>query len=311
VAGIGFSVKGLRSGAAALALGLCAVALPAAAQTRAGTQIPNTARLSLNVDGTAGEALSNLALVRVAEVLDLTLAPRAEQIALMPGQSAAAPFTLTNDGNGQEAFALSALFAAGTVGGFAIDADGDGQFDPAIDTPLANAATPMLAPGQTVQLLALVGSATGAVGTLRVTARAVTAAGRAGDVAAGQGDGGTDAVVGRSTASATLTFSVAPGSGVEPVLEKSQSVRDPNGGSMPVYGAVVTYSLVARLIGPAWDATVADTIPAGTAYVPGSITLDGAPLADADAFDGSTVRVWLGDSAGPATRTIQFKVTIQ
>ena len=59
-----------------------------------------------------------------------------------------------------------------------------------------------------------------------------------------------------------------------------------------------------------------DAIPAGTVFVPGSITLDGRPLtdaADADlaAFDGSTVSVAIGDVAAAGVRTVQFQTRIQ
>nr|WP_243848374.1 hypothetical protein [Sphingomonas insulae] len=81
-------------------------------------------------------------------------------------------------------------------------------------------------------------------------------------------------------------------------------------------GAVVTYRLEARFTGPAAAARIDDPVPQGTRYVPGSLTLDSAPLSDAaDADSGqaddATVAVALGDIAAATTRTVQFQVTIQ
>ena len=56
-------------------------------------------------------------------------------------------------------------------------------------------------------------------------------------------------------------------------------------------------------------------MPAGTSYLPGSMTLDGATLsdvADGDAgdCDGRLIRVALGDVAAAVTRTVTFQVRL-
>ena len=91
----------------------------------------------------------------------------------------------------------------------------------------------------------------------------------------------------------------------------------PDGSAMLVRGTIITYTLVARFdgSGTARAIQVADPIPSGTRYIPGSLTLDDILLSDAvdtdaGAFDGSSIAVALGDVRA-ATRTIRFKVRIQ
>jgi uncharacterized repeat protein (TIGR01451 family) len=112
---------------------------------------------------------------------------------------------------------------------------------------------------------------------------------------------------------------VAPAAQV--AILKSAVVEDPYGGSQPVSGATVTYSLavIATGSGTADGVVVSDAIPANTTYTPGSLTLNGTPVtdaADADAGDmGATapgqITVALGDldTALPG-QIIAFKVTI-
>ncbi len=73
---------------------------------------------------------------------------------------------------------------------------------------------------------------------------------------------------------------------------KSQSVLDPFGGSRPIPGAAITYQIVvtATGTGTALNAALRDAIPTDTAYVAGSLRLNGAPLTDgADADAGAFV----------------------
>ena len=73
--------------------------------------------------------------------------------------------------------------------------------------------------------------------------------------------------------------------------------------------------LVATGSGSLTGAAITDPIPAGTTYVPGSLTLNAVSLSDvADADAGSvaagTVTVNLGTVTAPATNTVTFQVTI-
>lgn len=82
----------------------------------------------------------------------------------------------------------------------------------------------------------------------------------------------------------------------------SKTARDDDGDGLVVVGEVVHYTIEALNSGTA-DATgvvVTDDVPGGTAYVPGTLALDGAPLTDAPDGDagevvGNSVTVRVGD----------------
>ncbi len=87
---------------------------------------------------------------------------------------------------------------------------------------------------------------------------------------------------------------------------------------MPVRGATVTYTIESRFAGGGIvrAARLADLIPQGTEYIPGTLSLDGAWLSDdedgdAGGFDGAAIHVALGDVPAPAIHNIQFQVKIQ
>jgi uncharacterized repeat protein (TIGR01451 family) len=110
-------------------------------------------------------------------------------------------------------------------------------------------------------------------------------------------------------------------SDVQVDVVKSQLVSDPFGGSEPVPGATLTYTIIVDVTsaGSATASVIRDAIPTFSTYVPDSITLNGGAISDAtdgDAgeFDISgvpTVVVRLGDltQAGGA-QTIAFQVLI-
>ena len=297
----------------------------APAPARAGSVIVNVADLQMSIDGAPARVDSNVSRQPVAELLDVRLTSAATSVSIGSGPVTAVPIALVNQGNGDEAFVLdlSVTGSGAIVEGIALDRDGDGRFDPAIDLLIpSGSATPPLAAGTTVQILALLrGDGSASAGSLVLSARAVTGSGVPGTTYAGQGDTGVDAVVGKTTAAARIELpfvstnvgAIAPDLGVV----KSQRVAAPDGSATPIVGAVITYSIAATFggggIAPA--ARLADTVPAGTAYVAGSLRLDGVALtdiADADggSFDGTAVAVLLGDVPAPATHTVQFEVTI-
>ena len=162
------------------------------------------------------------------------------------------------------------------------------------------------------------------IGHAELAADAVTpgaAGAAAGTELPGAGVGG-DAVVGSTNAdgSAQGTYEVSA-----PQVALSKSIiqmLDPYGGNQPYTSAQVTYRILVDVAGSgmAEALVITDIIPANTTYVPGSIRLDGASQSDAnDApadntdFNVTTpnaVTVNLGDTVAPATRTIEFSVTI-
>ena len=101
-------------------------------------------------------------------------------------------------------------------------------------------------------------------------------------------------------------------------LTKSGLVSDPLGGSAAIPGAIITYSISAEVSGGGSvnNLVIADPIPAGTIYVPGSLSLNNAPLTDssgddAGEFNVGGVSVALGTVASGTSNTIQFNVRIE
>jgi len=300
------------------------------AETLAGTPILNTANLRYDLEGASRSVASNTVTLIVAERLDTRLVREGQGavvVAPSPAAPTIVPFVLTNADNGTESFILETRLSspAITLRGLAIDADGDGRYDPAVDTALVDATVPPLVPGRSITVFAiLAGTAErpAADATLTVTARALTGSGAPGTAYAGLGDGGGDAVVGPTGASASvvvpLTSAIAG-----PALVKSQSVRATDGSQTAVRDSVITYTLEARFTDAVSGARIADPIPAGTAFVPGSLTLDGAPLSDAadddagrfDAAGGTAqgpgIAVALGQVAAASVHVVQFKTKIQ
>jgi uncharacterized repeat protein (TIGR01451 family) len=300
-----------------------------AAGTAAGTTITNTATATYtDGGGNPVNVPSNPVDIRVDEVLNVTV------VSADPGDVAAPPgatnqilsFTVTNTGNGSEAFRLSPINAIGgdnfdpATTSLVID-NGDGVYNAATDTVyISGSNDPVLAPDTSVKIFVLStipgGATDGWRGQTDLTATAVTGSGTPGTSFAGQGQGGGDAVVGATTASsrddgfyivssATVTF------------VKSASVLDPFGGSKSVPGSVITYTLVATVNGTGSlnNLAAGDPIPANTTYLPGSITSQAVALtdatdADAGEFAANRVTVRFGNVPGGQTRTVTFKVTI-
>lgn len=292
----------------------------AQAETRAGTLVTNVATLKVK-DGDGEYSLtSNPATFLVAERLDVALARVDDAPIAVPQGGVAVPLLLTHLGNGQEAFDIAATpsDASARVRLIAIDRDGDGRFDPASDSVLTDGRTPELHPGATLRLVVVLDPAATdvTVAALSVVARAATGSGPMGAFFAQRGDGGANAVTGPTGARAEVVVPIGMAGAAVPTLVKSQTVRAPDGSARPITGALITYRLEARFTGPTAAARIDDPIPPGTAYVPGSLTLDAVRLsdaADADAGSADTrgIAVALGDVEAAAIRTVQFQVTIR
>lgn len=302
--------------------------------TAAGVDITNVATVTFtDPDGTPGVVNSNPSVIRVDEVLDITVvADNAGNLGVLsPSSDILRSFTLTNTGNGSEVYRLGidpALpgndFDPANVRVY-LD-NGDNVFDAAIDTlhvPGGN--DPLLAADASRRVFVLAdipGSlANSKLGQLRLRAEAATAQSTSGSDApgtifAGQGSSGSDALVGDSQAEATVDVGFVV-SLVVTTFTKTATVADRFGGANAIPGATITYTLVfgATGVGSLAGAQIVDAIPARTAYLAGSLRLDGNVLtdgADGDAgrFTGTQVEVSLGNVAAPATHTVIFSVTI-
>src|SRR4051812_39615099 len=313
--------------AAACAFGLASAAR--AAGTPAGTDIVNTAHATYDVPGSTPATVdSNTVTIKVDELLDVSVAWREpSDVATAPGLiGQIVSFTITNGGNGQEAFALAPVHAGGgdfdpVVTSLVLDTNGNGSFDPGVDTlyvPGGN--DPVLAPDQSVVVFLLAtmpgGLADGNRGRIDLAATAKTGTGAAGTSFAGAGDGGGNAVIGLTGAKAQheAWYAVHKAS---LAFVKTASVADPYGGTTQGPGAIVTYTLTATVSGSGSlaNVAVADPVPAGTTYKAGSLSLDAAALSDADdadagKFTGSGIAVGLGTLAAGTTRIVKFQVKI-
>ncbi|MCW1430756.1 hypothetical protein [Novosphingobium sp. JCM 18896] len=304
-----------------VAFGL-AIALSSAqarAATTAGTVISNTATLSFDIAGMRHTVFSNTASLIIAETLDVSVDTDAPSGPVPEREECAVGFVVANHGSGTETFDLTAQAEGpgASVVHIAGDTDGSRVYNAAIDKPLANSQL-TLASGASAHVFAVVGGDCAKAGSVRLRALARTGSGVPGTVFPGQGDGGGDAIVGKTGADKNGTVTGTKlrllAKSVEPSLTKSQSVETSDGSDTASAGAIVTYRLVAAFPRTTADVEIEDPIPAGTAYVPGSLTLDGATLSDAGdddpgRADDSSILVGLGEVA-PGTRTIVFKVRI-
>lgn len=301
--GMGRTTRGRRHLAAtALACALVPGSQAAAASTPAGQVIRNVATLTLGTQ--QQQVASNEVTLTVAHVVDVAVAA---VVASRPQADVAreeVAFVVRNTGNAAERYRLSAAATPAGVSVIELVAEG-----------LANGEI-VLAAGEERRVVVALAGVRDAAGDATVTLTATAAT--------GHGAPGTpvgEAVIGAGGASASARAVLTRGTGAlspgaAPTLAKSQTVTAPDGSARPVSGAIVTYRLEAAFPVAAPAVVIDDAIPAGTVFVPGSVTLDGAAQSDAadvDAarFDGTAVRVALGDQPGGATRIVRFQVRIK
>ena len=304
-------------------------AVPAHAEgVLAGTLIENTAQASYTLGGINQTVPSNTVTIRVDEVLDVTVASLDAASVTLNSSGAVLAFSIANVGNGPEAYeiainpAISGEDFDPVVTAIAYDSNNSGRYEDGVDTLIpTGAVTPEIAADGTLRVFVILAFPTPLPGDtdladVRFTATSATGSGTPGTVFTGQGVGGSDAVVGATTAQDNdLGRLIAQISAVS--LAKTASVRDPFGGTETVPGAIVTYQLVAAVSGSASidNLSVTDPIPANTTYEPGSMTLDGGPLSDAAATDAgeataSLITVDLGTVPADTSHMITFQVKI-
>lgn len=302
-----------------------------AAGTAAGTTISNTATASYNdSNGKAVVVPSNTVAITVDEILNVKVAASdpGNVIAAAGATNVVMTFNITNTGNGKEAMKLTPVTAIGgdqfdpTATSVVLDTNGNGVYDPGVDTVYTPGTNdPVLNADASIKVFVLStipGSAVnGNLGQLNLTAQDVVGTGAPGTVFAGKGNGGVDAVVGATGGTSTdKNFYLAQQASVSFV--KSAAVVDPFGGTTPVPGAIITYTLVATIngTGSLSGIVITDPIPANTTYQAGTITLQGGAITDAvdavdaGSFTGTGIDVGLGAVPAGQTRTVTFKVKI-
>ncbi|MDN3645679.1 DUF11 domain-containing protein [Pontixanthobacter aestiaquae] len=304
-------------------------ATPALAEgVPAGTLIENTAVATYDAGDGPETIDSNTVVLRVDELLDVTVASlNAGPVATSSG-GAVLTYSVTNTGNGPEAFTLTVNPAVGgndfdpTVDGIAVDTNGNGVYDPGVDDILTSPeTTEILDPDEALTVFVLLSVPPTAAdedeAQVDLLAEAVTGTGTPGTTFAGVGEGGGDAVVGPTGADDNALGTIIVG--ITTVdLVKSAIVRDPFGGTSVVPGSIIQYTIRADVTGSGSvdDLLITDPIPTNTTYVVTSLTLDGGALTDGadgdagEASDGAGITVDLGTVNGGTSHSITFDVQV-
>lgn len=315
----------------------CAATIAYAGGTAPGTvlEYSATATYSITSNGqTQTGSLSTSTTITVAELIDVsTTWQDASNVSVSPGQTnAITTFKVTNSGNGTETFKLSVNAAVAgdnfdpSFVSVYLDINGNSVYDAGIDVLyIAGKNDPILAADGYVTVFVFCnipssGLSDGNLGFVELTATSKTGTGKAGHVIEKMGETGVDAVIG-SSGGASVATGIYQASVATVVLSKTAGVSDPTGGSQPMTGAVIHYSIAVTVTGSgtAVGVVVTDPIPGYTTYSAGTLKLNESILTDAkdnDAGDAGgttagTVTVSLGNltSASPA-ETITFDVTI-
>jgi trimeric autotransporter adhesin len=282
----------LRAPARALAMGTTAVlvAVAAYAAPPAGTTIGNQASATYtDASSVTRTVTSNVVTAVVQQVAALTLTtPLAKNVSV--GGQVVYPLTLTNTGNGADTFALAPTQAGAfsfTSMTLYADANGDGVADNT--TPITS--TTPLASGEVFRFVAVDNvpntATAGQVNTMTVTATSVF----------------------NNTVLASLVDTTTVTANAVLNVTKTMSAVSGNSGTGP-YSVTLTYSNTGNT--PASNVVVADPLPAGMVYVPGSArwSVTGPTVILTDAADGlqgasPTIAYDFGAStAGQATATI-------
>jgi uncharacterized repeat protein (TIGR01451 family) len=312
---------------------MLAPAVVFAVGTPVGTVIENTATVTFDLAGSQLTLDSNTTTVTVVEMIDVDATVQSAQVLVAANDTnQAILFRVTNTGNGTETFQLAIDSALGgddfdpvpAVPPIYFDTDGSGDFNAGDIAYTPGTNDPVLAADAAVDVFLVNdipgGLANGASALSQLTATSLTGTGAPGTVFAGQGDGGVDAVIGTSGGEDLDTGEYLV-SDVQVNVIKAQVVADPFGGTQPIPGATITYTITVEVLGTgtATASVVRDLIPTFTTYVPASITLNAVSLtdaidADAGEFDTSgapTVVVRIGDlTAVAGIQTVVFQVTI-
>ncbi len=284
----------IAAGVLAMAVvGLAITGGLAQAAPPAGTAIGNQASASyLDASGTLRTVTSNLVTTIVQQVASFTLTADGTRTAA-PGGQASFPHTLTNTGNGTDAFSLSLANQVGDdfdLTGLAIYADANGDGVP--DNFTALASTGPLAAGASFRFV-VVGSVPGTqvggnVGQMRITGTST--------FDAGQTAFNTDVVTVSGNAVISVTKSINQGSGASPSGPYTYTLTYTNTGSSTATALRLT-----------------DAIPAGMTYragsgrwsVTGAAVLTDASNADAQGIVPNTIVYDFGaTTGGTVTATI-------
>ncbi|HUL02907.1 MAG TPA: hypothetical protein VLV16_06720 [Gemmatimonadales bacterium] len=280
---------------AALFFAVSALAAPAvsAQGTPAGTHVTSWAYVSFVLGGSPYLFSSDTVDLVVAQVGGADLQPPRSSVGAA-GTAVVFAHTLSNVGNGTDSFTVAAVSAHGWPVVLHRDLNADGILDP---TDLLLAGPVTLTYGGLTHLLAQVSVPSviplGVTDTITITATSRF------DPAAK-----SSVVDPLSVPAGTLAITVTK------QVDRAAAAA----------GDVITYTLdyAASGGGVTTSALVADTVPAGTSYVPGTMRLNGTPLTDASGDDAGTllpagsgvISIDLGAPVSGASGTVTFQVRV-
>lgn len=284
-----------------------------ASGTRAGTVVTNQASATYTVNGAAQTVTSNVSTFVVDRKVNLSLVPeQASSIKVNMNQAGvAAAFRLTNLTNGPQDFILdpdqrnlslgilpgSDNFDVSLLRAY-VDADGNGVYDPAIDTVQfvdelgADQSVVVFVVGDvpdsadanlafvSMHVIVAEGGARGLQGSVLLPTDLNTInQNNEVDIvfADGDSDGGFAGDIARNgQARAYAAFEIGTRNVDLTIAKSSRIIADEINGLNPkaIPGATIEYCLIVRnatLLTPATNVTLSDVVPANTTYVPGTI----------------------------------------
>lgn len=287
--------------------------------TGAGEEIPNSATLDYTLDG-FNRTASSVTTFFVDELLEVSVVNAdASSIGVIPGQNAAVQqYTLSNLGNGFEAFRLN---AEPVIGGDNFDSSLDAIFletnavpglqtGPGGDTVyVVGTNDPLLAPDETLTVYVAADIPVGvdlndaALLELRAIAATILLGSGTDDPSQSSfpdvgesypglgddqsaGSGTVDAMVGLSYDATNALFADRHDFLVNEVAvaisKTAFDIADPTGGSTVVPGSVISYRVLVEIAGAgsAQTLVVTDPVPGDLLYTPNSLSVVGLPAGE-------------------------------
>jgi len=318
---------------ALLTAGLAASTAAWAAGTDAGAIITNTATATFDdpTTGNTGSTSATAPDITVAELINVNVtAENTVPVETQPGDAnQVLEFTVTNTGNGTEAFTLTADnlpgddFDTDNVTVY-LDTNNDGVFNSG-DQPVTADVVLDADESATVFIVGNIPAtaATGQQSELELTATSATpgaATSAPGTLLPGQGTNTpAGAVVGTAVTDTDTGTFVVGALIVDAYVDLDKSIEsrvDPFGGTTDIPGTVVTYLITATAVnGDVNNLVVADSIPLSMTLVENSVTINGAPKTDVAGDDevdvaGSDVSVDLGTLTENTTVEIRLQAEI-
>jgi uncharacterized repeat protein (TIGR01451 family) len=319
-------MAGVRRAFAVVSLLLGLAGAASAATTPAGTVIQASAEVSFVIGSVPLTVRSNAPALSVDQLIDVAIVPMIASVpvrAAETGRSVA--FRVVNTGNAPESVHLALATAVAGNGFDAIphspsiflDTDASGSLTPADAAYAPGGNDPVLAPGASAVVLAVVdvpsGLAVGAHSRLEFDAHVTAGAAAPGTVFGATGPNGVDAITGLSGGAAHATSELLV-SGVDVALLKSATVTATDGSSSAEPGARIDYDIAVQVTGAGLvhGLLISDPIPASTHYIPASVQLDGIAQSDVAAFQSAAgqIQVSLGDVPAGAVHHVRFSVLI-